>query len=526
MVLTLTAYPPPTCDETGYSSAALALYTPGSEWPDIFPEGLPRRDVASYFARLVSIYNLLFGLVLKLFGPRLVVARLFAVAGWGLASFIVYRLGSMIYEKRYSVLAALLFATATKSMMTAHTARPEIWVSAAVLLALWAAALLLNQKSSSWHLALLTGLAAALPTDIHLNGAFFSGAVTLSLTVLLVQQRRWRSIVLFYSGVLLGFVIWLGFTAMSGITLADIVNFQRYFSPLRMMASVSDPASPASQPRILLTLSSVWDWLMRVYWTAGGPSSLIEGVLGMGGILWGLRHKVSMPRLIAVTALTSFAAFLLLNPLRWVQYGALWTPLWYLLGLGGLIELAEPRRWLSTWAPLMHHRLAAGLMSLIMLNLLGDAWLVYRYRDHGYGVMSEAIAKNIPAGSRVLADPIWWWALREERTFITDEYFIHTAHPSITSARTYLGVEDGISHEALIERLLQRLQPHYVILDNALGCSSEPGETWWLLAAEIEDACQPVARVTGVWAETNSSQRLTAYGSTSVIYVCQDAFLP
>jgi hypothetical protein len=112
----------------------------------------------------------------------------------------------------------------------------------------------------------------------------------------------------------------------------------------------------------------------------------------------------------------------------------------------------------------------------------------------------------VPKGARVLADPIWWWALRQDRTFISDEYLLYPLPPFNPPSAS---VAEAIAY----------LKPDTILLDSATSCANQNGPGHAELKAYVESACTLVTMLNGPWI-TDPGQATTLLGQTTNIYRC------
>lgn len=532
-LITIPYYPPPTCDETGYSSAAIALLQPDAVVPTIFPAGHPNQhglNVLSY-GRTLDPYELgLLGLF-QVGGVSLFTARLFSWLGWLLTSFLTYLLGvRCCADRRVGLVAALLFATSTKAFLVAHLARPEAWTIAFVLLGILVTFTSLRAERNLTLAMLSSGILVVLPGTIHPNGFLFSfGIVAVVGIDLGLRRKQWSALFTFGVGLTIGIGVWLGLLYLAGTAPKDLLlQMQWVMEPLRRR-------STGTSVRWLENLSTLPQWSVFVFWQAGGPLSLVEAGLGLLGLVWAFRNKSFVGRSLVGIALSSLLIFGMLNPNRWTQYGVLWSPFWYLAGIAGLFSLTK--RLTDRTAPTEGRYARLGMtlavIGLTGANLLGDLWLTYRHRDAEFRETGEAIAELVPPETHVLADPIWWWFLRTEgRTFMSDEYFLLMAparwHVPI---QKFLGLPergpDGPADFTLDEAtevMFELLQPDYVVLDNALSCAVGPINALEQHVTIVTQQCDLVGRVRGAWVDDPSKSRSYQFAQVTTVYSCTKYF--
>jgi MFS family permease len=498
-VATLVQYPAATCDEAGYAASAFSLATAGKPaWP-FYPE-------SDQYGRDINIvhhgrsYLLGLGLLLVGLGNSLFVTRLYSLVGGLAAVALTYVVGRKLYNWRVGGLAAIVFATSFRFLLTTHFGRPETWAAAAILVAAYS--LLRSFESSRPHTWLLiTGFLAAWTLDFHFNAlAFVTGIMGLVLWRYGWQKRQWQPIVLFSSGLTAGLIIWIAVHAWP----APEVAWQQLTG-----LSVSYTGLKTGNPltSMLENASTIFSYLSAAYFPSTWSFSLLETVLGLLGLGFAVYRRSQADKILVILILISIATFTFLLSQRFAQYSLLWTP-WLVLGGCAALEVLIQRftHAQPAWAgPLL--ATAAGVLAIMQLGATG--WLVYKFRDNNFSQMEVQIAQVVPQGKRVMADTTWWWALKEQRTFISDEYI----SPPLVSA-TNKPVDP-----AWIDVLMRRLHPDYVLFDNALGCNNVGGNGWSDELNYLTQYCQPVARVSG--SGVNDPNQITnLLGQTTTIYKC------
>ena len=506
--VSIETYPAPSCDESGYGASAFALREHGQvDWSPLLPAGDPAgRDLN--MATHGRLYALGLATTFQLFGLSLWSARLFSMLGWGLAAVLTYKLGTRVFNRTVGVSAALLFATTTKSLLTAHTARPETWTTVAVLLVVWLSLNLVLVARARLGYAFVLGVLLVLPGDFHGNGFAFTIAISIALAVELGQRKkRWRELIALGAGLLLALVLWVVIHLN-----ATIVNLGQ----LLFYTTLADAGSSAG---LWDRLVSFVEWLRLAFWVAGGPLSLLELLLGIAGLVAAVRHGAAARNWITAIALGSLGIFALVFSQRFIQYAILWSPFWFVLGAAALHEFAGRLNARGIWN---HSR--GGIFALITgailsMQLAGDLWLIYRFRDGEYRQTFEAITAAIPMEARVVADMTWWWALRDKRTFLADEYFFLINESQSPALSSFLLPNETTILNVDTPTLMEHLTPEYIVLDRATGCYQEPGPEWFEVAAYVQEQCTLVEEIAGAWLD-DVGPRTSQFAQLSSVYNC------
>lgn len=469
----LTTYPPPTCDEAAYADAALSLLTRGQLAWTLYAAGDDAgRDIN--VVHLPRLYAAGLAAAFWALGVHLVTGRLFSLLGWLLAGLLTYRLGRALYGHTVGVVAALLLLSSVKALLVSHTIRPESWVTAAVLLAIYAAWVLIERKPTP-AMAAGAGALAVVPLDFHVNALAFLPALILAVALATGWRQRKPGLVAWYlAGILAAFVLWLLGHAWPDPHLAG----RQFLDRSLAYTSLGRTGQPS---RLIENLWSIGSFWRAIYWTAGKPLALAEALLGLGGLALAFQRG-SRHRFLATIVSVSMVAFALGFSQRFVQYGVLWSPLLFLLGTAALDEVSLRRCPIASARPSFSLRWLA--IGLIVLNLAGAAWFAYRFSGSSFTVVSQKLSHMVPPGARVMGESTWWWALRGNRVFLTDEYFLDI--PGGTEGPHGRG-----------RALLRRLHPDYVLLDSAVGCQSRAARPWFELQAAVGAFCRPVGRLQG-----------------------------
>jgi len=505
-VATLQTYPLPSCDETGYGDSAYSLLTLGRPAWSVFP-------VSDRFGRDINVvphgraYLLGLGTMLLLFGRTLFVTRFYSLIGGLLAVGLTFLIGQKLYSRRVGVLAALVFVTSFKFFLTSHLGRPETWVTASVLASTYLILRACEARPSARIMSGI-GLVSALTLDFHFNAlAFLVASVALVLWRFGWQRRDGRSILFFSLGLSLGLLLWVAVHAWPAPVVAwqQLTGYSIVYTGIR-----------GSNPMLGLLQNpmSILSYFMTAYIDTAWPIALIE--TGLGGLGLGLAlYRRAQPDKMWLTVVgVSVVAFAFLFSQRFVEYSVLWTP-FLLLGGFAAVEVLVNRlsggdRWLArAWL--------LGLAgSISLLQIAEDGWLVYKFKNSNFEQMEAQLADLVPEGTRVLADNSWWWALKLNRVFMSDQYVLAEAPGS--------GETGGDSQAAVqpwVISLMGRLRPDYVLLDEGIDCASDRGPGWTDLKRYLVHYCEPITDIAGAWVN-DSRAKTHLLGQITSIYRCSE----
>ena len=498
----LDKYPPPSCDEAIYASNSDAWLNQGVFGMTILTAGDPfgRDQNMVHMGRSYAVGQ---ALLFRLLGLDWKIARLYSFLGWSAAVFLTYVVGMRTFGKWVGLAASVAFGTSIKAFLSSHTARPEMWTTTFLLVALFSYILMLDNPRN-FPVALFAGIMAVVPLDFHGNGLWFLIAYcTVALAQVGVARRDFISLAGYACGVLVAGAILI----MVHLLPEPETSWHQLTTGYRALGNLPMARGLVSN---LFTLPL---WLRKTFWTAGGPLAVLELGLAVFGVVAALRRRTQYDWMFVTVLLVSSFAFGILMRQRFIQYGVLWSPLHYILGFAAVREWASrgklpiPSRFRSIDLSI------AMCTALVLLHVCGDLWLSVRFRGGNYTEMLEDVASLVPVGSRVLADPIWWWSLRQDRVFLSDEYVVTAAAAS--------RIKDGSSSDlhGVVQRLMDDLRPDYVLLDDAISCWDRAEENWEALSMYVDDNCAPAGRVEGPWVGTlgrNNSQ----LAQTTQAYYC------
>ena len=110
-----------------------------------------------------------------------------------------------------------------------------------------------------------------------------------------------------------------------------------------------------------------------------------------------------------------------------------------------------------------------------------------------YQLESQAILAQIPAQSRVLTKPCWWYAMKNKIVYL-DEHLISPQG----SLSWWVGVPDtssmsgsnGYDHSQVRMQFEEKLQPDFVVVDGVLGCSDTPDAQYNAFMTVLKSNCK------------------------------------
>lgn len=474
-LLFLQTYPLPSCDEATYASNADAVLKRGNFGLTIWnvPEPFGRDQNMVHMGRLAALGE---ALLFRIIGVSWFATRLYSLSAWLLSIFLIYQIGKRFFDPSIGVAASLLFATSFKSFFSGHLGRPDIWATAAVLIATFLTLDILARAKAPWWFCVLSGIVGVVPFDYHANGLWFLSAFCLTLIFVEgIQKQNWRGVFSYGIGVIVGGMLWglthfLPSPAQSWYQLTTGHNLSSYFS-------------------LTQNLVVFFDWLRDSGWAFGGPAGLLDLIIAAGAIIVALYSPSRANRALLSIMLISLFAFALFMGQKFVVYGILWLPFICLLTASAIKHLAEN---ILTRIRFPAERvLILFVVGYGILNIGVSSWLTYRSLKNDFSSMSEKIEQSVPAGARVLADPIWWWSLSANHIYLNEEYLlvITTLENNNHSVKTTDQIVDEMFHNLNIE---------YILFDEAIACLYSPHVEWQALSNYLNSKCESVGEIVGL----------------------------
>jgi hypothetical protein len=299
------------------------------------------------------------------------------------------------------------------------------------------------------------------------------------------RERDARSVLCFSIGLGLGALLWVAVHAWPSPMAAwrQLTGYSGAYTGLH---------GSGAEPGPWLNPLSMLAYFRSADVDVVSPIGLIEaGLAGLGvGLTLCKRDRADRTWLTVLSV--SIPAFAFLFSQRFIQYSVLWTPFLLLGGFAAADALAN--RLSGGNAKLARAWLVGLALTISLVQIAGNAWLVHKFRGSNFTDMEARLAELVPPGARVLADGTWWWALKPKRVFMSDQYLLTEAPAS--------GKPDGDSRTAIrpwIIRLMARLWPDYVLGHGALDCASDHGAGWTDLKGYLARHCESIADIAGTW---------------------------
>jgi 4-amino-4-deoxy-L-arabinose transferase-like glycosyltransferase len=427
----LTLYPAARSDEAWFAAPAVSILQTGhislpifGQTPGMFESYTVWRGYASLLAGWF-----------KLVGVGIAQARLLTLLATALNAGLLYWLAKQIIRPTAGVFAALFYLFSVRLLYSSHFTRPDIWVQTFGIVS-WCLYWWLKTRQSAgqsprWYWIFGFGCLITAPLDFYPLIAYFTAASASAYLWHCWRQRNWHAALWLLLGSTVGVLYYLAMRFLPDplTTFHQMQSVQAFYN--------------ANQPTNHVSLQSyLVDFLFQ--------NILVEGILGnsrLGGIEF---------------AIGTFGLGVAIWQARW-QSGSRWllwcgTLLWvgFLLPYKGILHLVEFVPWLALlcslavlqlndwlaarWQPIPRWPLFWAMLAsspLMLGGLAGTLLLTYANRTIDYPAAAQRIRQTLPTSNpSILAEGLWWWYLREDVRFTSDEYLriAQAARPNLPAA--------------------------------------------------------------------------------------------
>ena len=436
----LTRYPAVHVDEPWLGNQTWNYVTTGDTQSTI--DMGPRGENKGIVAR--PVFTLIFSVPYRLFGLGLWQTRLPAVVFGIVLLWLTFAVGRLLYSAVAGLLAEALLGTSPFFLLSSHLGRPDIVLSAFVMLSL--ACLLLGVRSGRliWHS--LAGFLIALAFEVHQNAVIFFFALAASyLVVWGWRVGRRKEIWAFAGGLVLGAALYgtlaVIVKAALGLLFPQLQVAGQNLATVQSVSSTHRP--PIANPSPVHLLQS---FVAEVYFRFHPLQNPAEVLAIALSALFLLRRRTHSDRLLLVFAGVAFLLFGLLLQNKVDHYTILLYP---------ALMLMVASTWLAGWQKARTPRVRVIWALLLAVLLVGgavkNAYSLYTYRNYDYNTIIKPLRAQMPIGSRVMARPTLWLGLADynfRSTFtLTDYHYLrgYTLEQGLAAFRPdYLIIEDGL----------------------------------------------------------------------------------
>ncbi|HHT9114540.1 MAG TPA: ArnT family glycosyltransferase [Candidatus Wunengus sp. YC65] len=432
-----TIYPAPNGDETQISSISAEYATYGNfgmpTWGDIYGSS---KSFLSW-----HLYNFGLAIFFKIFGVGFIQARVFSLIGVLVGGWLLFFLGQKLYEPQVGILAAISYIFSLRVFGMGHIARPEMWVNAGSIAALfmcWQ----LTKSRHPFH-AFLAGVLTTLIVDIYMTAVYMCIAISILTFIEFRKKSDWKILAGFMLGTLSGTLYWFLVRLFP-----NPVTAGQWFS---LINAISHNQNITWIDRILFIPE-----IVRGGFLGSSRIGLLESVYMFIGIasLVVRRKKQDIFLFICWAMLTTgFVLFYSGN-----HHIVDLMPLFSLAIAAALSSFAN--KFVFTFPNLrLNNSVVAGLITMpLIAGYIGSSIYVgWQNRIINYQQYANELRRLVPTKSSVFGEGTWWWELRDG-LYTADEYLLF---PGVVPTDS---TADSILQSILFERKVE-----VILLDERLG---------------------------------------------------------
>jgi 4-amino-4-deoxy-L-arabinose transferase-like glycosyltransferase len=386
-----------------------------------------------------GLQQLTVGLSFRLLGLGLYQGRLVSLIWGGLLLIVTFLAGRRLYGPVTGYVAVLFLATSQPWLVSSHIIRPDIVVATLVMAGLYCALRGLQEGGRPWHL--LAGLCLGLSFDVHPNSLAFMPMIGLCY----ISRYGWRAVLrreawLYIAGLAIGAIYYAAIRIVP-----DPVHFMDAF---QYWIGV-DKRPPAIATR---GASPIDAELGR--WTQYLGHRWMEATLLGVGVVTAVWRMIRLRKLDPVFAgwIASLVVFTVLVSSKSEFYMILFFPMLILLVAAAIADVGERLQGARFLASALVVLMAVGVMGFED-NFRDILSAPATFGDRDYSVISGELQGAIPAGSRVVAPPIFWIGLAKQPYYLDYVDFF---------------VWERVRRERSVswDQFLKEIGPQYVILDS------------------------------------------------------------
>ncbi len=360
----------------------------------------PPIDVGSVVDVRPPAMPIVLGSFFKVFSLGIWQARLLPFLGALGAVFVTYLLGSYLLGEWVGAVASLLVATDSMLFVAGRTARPEGVV--AFLGTLTALLFIRAIRQDSWTIALAAGLVAGISMNFHINGAI----APIAMGLWALYEYGWK---VWQKPVAWAFAVTVALCIVPYVVWMNVDDLhRRAYSEMRALATTlpySHFHGEVMRYSDFIGFGSIR--LRPVAIPARAPIAIF--ILGSLGILYARNRRLCWYLALFLVAHMG-AWYYLAN--KNVRYTAIAAPLFALIVVAGCLSFATtPKR----------RQIAVGVCLVYgLIGLVGNLYLVKRFRNADYVTLTAQLQRAIPPGSTAFGAHTFWLALHDRRYYSFD----------------------------------------------------------------------------------------------------------
>jgi len=386
-----------------------------------------------------GLQSLTTGLSFRFLGLGLFQGRLVSLLWGGALLIMTFLAGRRLYGPTAGYLAVLFLAVSQPWLVSSHIIRPDIMVATLVMASLYCALRGLQENSRPWHF--LAGLCMGLSFDIHPNTLAFMPMVGLCY----LAHDGWRAVR--SRGAWL-YIAGIAFGALYYIAIRIAPDPGHFMEAFQYWIGV-DKRPPALATR---GGSAIDAELGR--WTQYLGHRYVEAVLLGVGVVTAAIRSVRQRRLdpLLLGLLISLVVFTVLVSSKTEYYMILFFPMLILMVAAALSDIGDRMQGARFLASIMVVCMAIGVMGFED-NYRDVVQAASDFQDRDYAAITGEIQAVIPAGSKVIAPPLFWIGLSRPPYYLDYVDFY---------------VWERIRREQQVSwaQFVEQINPEYVVLDS------------------------------------------------------------
>jgi len=331
----------------------------------------------------------------RLFGLGLFQARLASWVLGGVLLLATFSAGYRLYGAPTAAIGLLFLALSSEFTRAVHTARPDVMLAAAIMIAC-SLALAPPRAPRRWQ-PFAAGLVLGLALDVHPNAIMFAPAIGAIYFQLGAPKDQLRRILVEYA---LGWLLGLGYYAV-----VHVLPDPRGFLVLTRVQSLTTHLPPLGERSLLGLVKSAVHEVGRYHFSEDGLGFALIG----SSIIFLVARRSPADRKIITTTALAFLAFVLLVGNKHDVYAILFYPFLVLMAAQTLVALIGPGE--------RHNSSRAFAVALLILTLVSRTISYRRQTASRYGydyyAVTDRIKTVLPPHARIMGLPNWWLGLTE-----------------------------------------------------------------------------------------------------------------
>jgi hypothetical protein len=386
-----------------------------------------------------GLQGLTTGLSFRLFGLGLYQGRLVSLIWGGALLVMTFLAGRRLYGPAAAYIGVLFLAVSQPWLVSSHIIRPDIVVATLVMASLYSALRGLQGGGRPWHL--LAGLCLGLSFDVHPNALAFMPMVGLCY----LSRYGWRAVLsrdawLYVAGIAIGALYYVA------VRIAP--------DPVQFLEAFHYWIGVDKRPPVIATRGGAPLEAELGRWTQYLGHRWTEAALLGVGIAMACARMVRVRRLdpVLVGLAAALVVFVVLVSSKTEYYMILFFPSLVLMVAAAIADVGERLRGARLLASALLVLMAVGVMGFED-NFRDVIQAASDFQERDYGVLTGEIQAAIPAGSRVVAPPIFWIGLSRPPYYLDFVDFY---------------VWERIRRERSVSwaQFLAEVDPEYVVLDS------------------------------------------------------------